>query len=170
MKRNFRKPLVVITPKSLLRHKLAVSSVHELAEGQFHAIIDEPTSLDSQRVSRLLFCSGKVYYDLLVEQKRCQVMDTAIVRIEQLYPLPCNKLTDVLKRYPQVKHVAWVQGTAIWALHAGIYRHCYRWGSRYAIWDGVKRALPSVLKDPSAGASGARRAGIISLRSQPSSV
>ncbi|MBI3246671.1 MAG: 2-oxoglutarate dehydrogenase E1 component [Deltaproteobacteria bacterium] len=108
MKRNFRKPLVVMTPKSLLRHKLAVSSVTDLAEGRFQEVIDEAT-LDPQRVTRLLFCSGKVYYDLLAEREQRQLMDTAIVRLEQLYPFPRKALTEVLCRYPKARTVAWVQ-------------------------------------------------------------
>ncbi len=109
MKRDFRKPLIVPTPKSLLRHKLAVSSVRDLAEGKFREVIDELNSLDPQRVARLLLCSGKVYYDLLAERARRRLTDTAIVRIEQLYPLPQDELSEVLRRYPRAQHVAWVQ-------------------------------------------------------------
>ncbi len=109
MKRNFRKPLIIMTPKSLLRHKLAVSSVAELTEGMFHEVLDDPSVLDPERISRLRFCSGKVYYELLLEQEQRRTTDTAIVRIEQLYPLPHKALTSVVKRYSKVKDIAWVQ-------------------------------------------------------------
>jgi 2-oxoglutarate dehydrogenase E1 component len=109
MKRNFRKPLVVMTPKSLLRHRLAVSSVADLAEGAFHEILDETAPIDPRRVKRLLLCSGKVYYDLLTERERRGRMDTAIVRIEQLYPLSDEMLTELLVRYESTNDVVWVQ-------------------------------------------------------------
>ncbi|MBI3301759.1 MAG: 2-oxoglutarate dehydrogenase E1 component [Deltaproteobacteria bacterium] len=109
MKRNFRKPLVVMTPKSLLRHRLAVSSVEDLAEGSFHEILDETAPIDPWQVTRLLLCSGKVYYDLLAERERRGRADAAIVRIEQLYPLPDEVLTELLVRYERAKDVVWVQ-------------------------------------------------------------
>lgn len=109
MKRDFRKPLIIMTPKSLLRHKLAVSSVTDLTDGMFHEVLDDSVVSDPQRVKRLLFCSGKVYYDLLAERERRQSLNTAIVRIEQFYPLPRKALTNVFKRYSKVQDVAWVQ-------------------------------------------------------------
>ena len=109
MKRNFRKPLVVMTPKSLLRHRLAVSSVTDLAEGAFHAVLDETTNLDSRQVTRLLLCSGKVYYDLLAERERRGRANIAIIRIEQLYPFPTEELTEILARYERATDVVWVQ-------------------------------------------------------------
>jgi len=109
MKRDFRKPLVVMTPKSLLRHRLAVSSVADLAEGTFHEVLDEAATLDPQGVTRLLLCSGKVYYDLLAERERRGRTDAAVVRVEQLYPLPDEAVTAVLARYERATDVAWVQ-------------------------------------------------------------
>lgn len=109
MKRDFRKPLIVMTPKSLLRHKLAVSSVAELTDGAFHEIIDDAGASDPQRVTRLRFCSGKVYYDLMTERERKQLTDTALIRIEQLYPFPRKTLSEVLQRYPKARDIAWVQ-------------------------------------------------------------
>jgi 2-oxoglutarate dehydrogenase E1 component len=109
MKRDFRKPLVVMTPKSLLRHKLAVSSVAELTDGMFREVIDEPAVIDPSRVKRVLFCSGKVYYDLFVERERRQLSDTAIVRLEQLAPFPRKGVGEILQRYTKAKSVAWVQ-------------------------------------------------------------
>lgn len=109
MKRDFRKPLIVMTPKSLLRHKLAVSSVAELADGMFREVLDEPEAIEPGRITRVLFCSGKVYYDLFTERERRQLTDTAIVRVEQLAPFPRKVLGKVLQRYAEVKTVAWVQ-------------------------------------------------------------
>jgi 2-oxoglutarate dehydrogenase E1 component len=109
MKRNFRKPLVMMTPKSLLRHRLAVSSVQDLAEGGFQEVLDESSGLDPRQVTRLLLCSGKVYYDLLSERERRGRTDTAIVRIEQLYPFPDEELTEILARYKRATDVVWVQ-------------------------------------------------------------
>jgi 2-oxoglutarate dehydrogenase E1 component len=115
MKRNFRKPLVVMTPKSLLRHRLAVSSVADLAEGGFHEVLDEDAApagtprVDPQHVSRLLLCSGKVYYDLLPEREKVQRADIAIVRVEQLYPFPDEHLGRILSRYERATDVVWVQ-------------------------------------------------------------
>lgn len=115
VKRDFRKPLVVFTPKSLLRHKLAVSSVTELADGAFHEVLDESiapqstVTVDPKGVKQILLCSGKVYYDLLAEREKLGRNDAAIVRLEQLYPLPEQQLTEVLNRYAQANDVVWVQ-------------------------------------------------------------
>lgn len=109
MKRDFRKPLAVMTPKSLLRHRLAVSSVTDLAEGSFHEVLDDPATLDPQQVTHLLLCSGKVYYDLLAERERHGTSAAAIVRVEQLYPFPDEELSEVLNRYAQATDVVWVQ-------------------------------------------------------------
>jgi len=114
VKRDFRKPLIVFTPKSLLRHKLAVSSVADFAEGTFHEILDEAAApvmavREARRVKHLLLCSGKVYYDLLLERERAQREDSAIVRMEQLYPFPKQALVEVFARYPQANDVVWVQ-------------------------------------------------------------
>lgn len=115
MKRNFRKPLVVMTPKSLLRHRLAVSSVADLAEGRFHEVLDEDAAplgtcrIDPQHVSRLLLCSGKVYYDLLPEREKARRADVAIIRVEQLYPFPDEQVARILARYKHATDVVWVQ-------------------------------------------------------------
>jgi 2-oxoglutarate dehydrogenase E1 component len=109
MKRDFRKPLVVMTPKSLLRHKLAVSFLADLTDGTFHEVLDDTMPLDPAGVSRLLLCNGKVYYDLLTERENRQVKDTALVRIEQLYPFPEKAVSEVLTRYHQAKDIVWVQ-------------------------------------------------------------
>jgi 2-oxoglutarate dehydrogenase E1 component len=99
--RNFRKPLVIFTPKSLLRHKLAVSSLSEMAEGSiFHFVLPEIDAIaPPDQVRRVVLCSGKVYYDLLTERREKAIDDVAIVRLEQIYPFPENTLTRELTPY-----------------------------------------------------------------------
>lgn len=107
--RLLRKPLVVFTPKSLLRHKLAISSLEELAEGSFCTLIPEVDAHDVATITRLVMCSGKVYYDLL-EKRRTELMDhVVIIRIEQLYPFPQEELDDLIKGYPNLTSVVWCQ-------------------------------------------------------------
>ena len=109
MLRPLRKPLIAFTPKSLLRHKLATSTLEELAEGGFQTIIPEIDVHDPARVTRMIMCAGKVYYDLL-EQRRAEGLDdTVIVRIEQLYPFPQDDLDELLVRYPNLQDVVWCQ-------------------------------------------------------------
>lgn len=109
MIRPLRKPLVVMSPKSLLRHRLATSTLEELSDGQFHTVIDEIDNLDAAKVKRVLLCSGKVYYDLLERRRAEEIDDIAIVRIEQLYPFPNEDLAVILRRYTGVEEVYWVQ-------------------------------------------------------------
>jgi len=109
MVRNFRKPLIVMTPKSLLRHKLAVSTLEDLTQGQYQVVIDEIDDLKAARVKRVVLCSGKVYYDLLETRRAEGLEDVAIVRMEQLYPFPRDALTALMKRYPKAKDVVWCQ-------------------------------------------------------------
>ncbi len=104
-----RKPLVVMTPKSMLRHKAAASPLFKLTEGEFKRLIPDTGELDAGKVTRLLLCSGKVYYDLYDERERRQRDDVAIVRIEQLYPFPRDLLAEELARYPNLQEVFWVQ-------------------------------------------------------------
>ena len=103
-----RKPLVVMTPKSLLRHKLAVSTLDELANGEFQHLIPD-ASADPNSVKRVVVCGGKVYYDLLEDAQKRGQTDVAIVRIEQLYPFPRAELTAQLKRYTKATQVVWCQ-------------------------------------------------------------
>ncbi|MBA1194340.1 2-oxoglutarate dehydrogenase E1 component [Pseudomonas entomophila] len=107
--RPLRKPLVVLTPKSLLRHKLAVSTLEDLAEGSFQTVIPEVDTLDPAKVERLVLCSGKVYYDLLEKRRAEGREDTVILRIEQLYPFPEDDLVEILAPYTQLKHAVWCQ-------------------------------------------------------------
>ena len=108
MKSNYRKPLIVFTPKSLLRHPLVVSSVDEFANGQFHELIDD-AQVDAQQVKTVVFVTGKFYYDLLEERSKLGRMDVALVRLEQLFPLPKVQLTAVLNKYAHVKDFVWAQ-------------------------------------------------------------
>jgi 2-oxoglutarate dehydrogenase E1 component len=103
-----RKPLVVMTPKSLLRHKLAVSSLDELADGSFQHLIPDALA-DARKVRRVVVCSGKVYYDLLEEAQKQGLKDVALVRIEQLYPFPRDLLTAELERLSKARDVIWCQ-------------------------------------------------------------
>jgi len=107
MKRDFRKPLIVFTPKSLLRHPKAVSSLNELVNEQFKEVIDD--TIHPEHVKRLVFCTGKFYYDLLAERETLNREDVALVRIEQLFPLHLDKIQQVINRYPNVKEYAWAQ-------------------------------------------------------------
>ena len=107
MKRDYRKPLIVFTPKSLLRHPKAVSSINELAKGEFQEVIDD--SINPKNVKKLVFCTGKFYYDLLAEREELQREDIALVRIEQLFPLHLEKIQNVINRYPNVENYVWAQ-------------------------------------------------------------
>jgi 2-oxoglutarate dehydrogenase E1 component len=104
-----RKPLIVMTPKSLLRHKLAVSSLEDLTQGRFQRVIDEVDDLDPAGVRRIILCSGKVYFDLLEKRRGDERRDVAIVRVEQLYPFPHQELSDVLGRYAGAREFVWCQ-------------------------------------------------------------
>ena len=107
--RDLRKPLIVFTPKSLLRHKLAVSTLEDLAEGTFLTVIDELDDLNKKDVNRLVMCSGKVYYELLEKRRELELNNVAIIRIEQLYPYDEDAVRDVLRGYPNLKNVVWCQ-------------------------------------------------------------
>ena len=109
MLRPLRKPLIVMTPKSLLRHELSVSPLTELTSGGFATLIDELDPLPSALVRRLVFCSGKVYFDLLQARRAEKREDVAIVRIEQLYPFPAQEYSAVLARYPHALNLVWCQ-------------------------------------------------------------
>jgi len=109
MLRNLRQPLIVMSPKSLLRHKLAISTLEELADGTFQPVIDEVDDLKATSVDRLVLCSGKVYYDIL-EKRRAEKMDNvAIVRIEQLYPFPYDEMHAITDKYTEAKDIIWCQ-------------------------------------------------------------
>lgn len=107
--RPMRRPLIVMSPKSLLRHPLATSSLEELASGVFHNVIDEIDDIDPSKVRRVVMCGGKVFYDLLDQRRKRELDDVAIVRIEQLYPFPHKEMDEIMKRYAHVKDFVWCQ-------------------------------------------------------------
>jgi 2-oxoglutarate dehydrogenase E1 component len=107
-RRGMRKPLVVFTPKSLLRHPRAVSPLAEFTGGGFSEILDDAEAA-SQPVARVVFCSGKIYYDLLAAREERGAKQVALVRVEQLYPFASTRATDILSRYPDSAEVVWAQ-------------------------------------------------------------
>ncbi len=107
MKRNFRKPLVVFTPKSLLRYPLAVSKIEDFSTGEFQEVIDD--TIEKDKVKRLVFCSGKFYYDLLKEREKLDRYDVALIRIEQLFPLHNDKIEAIINQYAHVEDYIWAQ-------------------------------------------------------------
>ncbi|QFY90904.1 2-oxoglutarate dehydrogenase E1 component [Magnetovirga frankeli] len=129
MLRPYRRPLIVMTPKSLLRHKLATSALEEYSEGGFQCVIDEIDELDPAGIKRLIICSGKVYYDLLEARRSRGISDTAIIRIEQLYPFPREQAREIIARYSAADSVIW----------------CQEEPQNQGAWDQVKHRLFSVL-------------------------
>ncbi|CCQ11865.1 2-oxoglutarate dehydrogenase E1 component [Pseudoalteromonas luteoviolacea B = ATCC 29581] len=107
--RPLRRPLIVMTPKSLLRHPLAISSLEELANGVYQNMIDEIDDINPTNVERVVFCSGKVYYDLLQERRKQELNNIAIVRVEQLYPFPHKEMDEIMARYQHVRDFVWCQ-------------------------------------------------------------
>jgi 2-oxoglutarate dehydrogenase E1 component len=107
--RPLRKPLIVLTPKSLLRHKLAVSSLAELEKGYFLPVISEIDKITAASVRKIVLCTGKVYYELLEKRRLDNQADVVIVRIEQLYPFPDTELKTVLSQYPNANQIIWCQ-------------------------------------------------------------
>jgi 2-oxoglutarate dehydrogenase E1 component len=106
-KAMFRKPLIIMAPKSLLRHPLAVSDLKEMTSGSFKEVLEDPDPVKSLR--RILFCSGKIYYELLQKRREMKKADTAIVRLEQFYPFPEMQLKAVIQKYKRVRQFIWVQ-------------------------------------------------------------
>jgi len=109
MLRPLRKPLVLMTPKSLLRHPLAKSPLSELANGRFEVVLPETDQIDPERVKRLIVCTGRVYYDLVAARAERKADDVAIIRIEQLYPFPHKAFAAEIKRYPNAREIVWCQ-------------------------------------------------------------
>jgi 2-oxoglutarate dehydrogenase E1 component len=107
--RLLRKPLIVMSPKSLLRHKEATSTLEEMADGRFYNVLDETDSLDKEAVERVVLCSGKVYYDLRAARRERELENIAILRLEQLYPFPEQELLATLSAYPNVVDAVWCQ-------------------------------------------------------------
>ena len=135
MKTNYRKPLVVFTPKSLLRHPLAVSSKSEFIKGGFQPVIQD-TQADRKKVKTVVFCSGKFYYDLLKAREEKKRTDVALIRLEQLFPLPVKEIDSVIESYPNANDLVWAQeeprNMGAWSFlllqlpHAGKFRPATR--------------------------------------------
>ena len=109
MLRAYRKPLIVMTPKSLLRHKFSVSPLSDLSTGRFALILEDDDTVEKSTVTRVVFCSGKVYYDLAEARQVQDLTETALVRIEQLYPFPIDRYAEVIGSYPNAKDFVWCQ-------------------------------------------------------------
>ncbi|WP_407277721.1 2-oxoglutarate dehydrogenase E1 component [Aromatoleum evansii] len=109
MLRKVRKPLIIVTPKSLLRHKEAISTMDELATGSFQTVIPEVEKLDPKKVKRVVLCQGKIYYELLAHRRENKITDTALVRIEQIYPFPTDAFAAAINQFPNAKEVVWCQ-------------------------------------------------------------
>jgi 2-oxoglutarate dehydrogenase E1 component len=107
--RPLRKPLIVMSPKSLLRHREATSTIEDLAHGHFHNVMDETDDLDKSKVERVILCSGKVYYDLRAARREREIDNIAILRMEQLYPFPEAELLQMLSQYPALRDAVWCQ-------------------------------------------------------------
>jgi 2-oxoglutarate dehydrogenase E1 component len=109
MVRPYRKPLIVMSPKSLLRHPQAVSSLKELTQGDYQLMIPEVDKIETAKAERVILCSGKIYYELLEERRSKKLDKVAIIRIEQLYPFPEEVAKKILAPYRQVKQLIWCQ-------------------------------------------------------------
>jgi 2-oxoglutarate dehydrogenase E1 component len=109
LKTEFRKPLVVFSPKSLLRHPDVVSSVDDLANGQFHEVLDDPKVTDKKAIKTLVFCTGKVYFDIIAKREELGRNDVAVVRLEQLFPLAVDQIKAIIDTYPNVDDYVWAQ-------------------------------------------------------------
>ena len=129
MLRNCRKPLIVMTPKSLLRHKECTSSLDELASGFFQRALPEVDDVDPAKVRHVLLCSGKIYYELLAKRRAKNRYDFAIIRVEQLYPFPGPELNEILRPYASAKELVWVQEEP----------------KNQGAWDFVKPRIPAML-------------------------
>ncbi len=134
LKWEFRKPLVVFTPKSLLRHPLCQSKVSDLTDGKFEEVFDD-TWVNPKDVKKVVFCTGKIYYDLFKYQQENDRKDVAVVRLEQLYPLPVEKIEEILKKYPKATH-RWVQEEPS---NMGAWMHLNRWRDTFRDIDCISR-------------------------------
>ena len=145
MKANFRKPLVVFTPKSLLRHPRVISTVDDFANGSFQMLIDD--TLDPDNIKTLVFVTGKFYYDLLDAREQLDRDDVALVRIEQLFPLPLNEIKEVLSKYSNATDIVWAQEEP---RNMGAYGHMMMHIEEARNWRAATRRFYSA---PAAGSS-----------------
>jgi 2-oxoglutarate dehydrogenase E1 component len=132
MKRSVRLPLVVMTPKSLLRHPQSVSRLDDLTRGRFEPVIGEVEPIEPKKVRRIVFCSGKVYFDLVEGRRKHDAGSVAIVRIEQLYPFPRDGFTETLAKYPNAAEVVW----------------CQEEPENQGAWYQIKHKLLAYIQDP----------------------
>lgn len=146
LKREFRTPLVVMTPKSLLRHPKAVSTIEELAEGKFQEIIDD-SSVNAKDIKTVVCCSGKLYYELLSAREEAGAKDIALIRIEQLYPFPQEQLNKVLNNYKASENLLWVQEEPE---NMGAWRFIKTTTEQSADWKVISRNASA---SPAAGSS-----------------
>lgn len=109
IKRDFRRPLIVMTPKSLLRHPLSKSSLDDFSEGSLSVVLPEVDAIDPDKVTRVVLCSGKVYFDLLEERRKREIGNIALIRLEQLYPFPRHQLRELLDAYENANEIVWCQ-------------------------------------------------------------
>jgi 2-oxoglutarate dehydrogenase E1 component len=109
VKRDFRKPLIVMTPKSLLRHPRATSTIEEIAKSKFEEVLNDPFITDAKKVEKVVFVSGKLYYELLEEREKGRDLSTALVRLEQISPFPAHRVQEILKQYSNAKKIVWAQ-------------------------------------------------------------
>jgi 2-oxoglutarate dehydrogenase E1 component len=130
MLRPVRLPLIIMSPKSLLRHKLATSTLDELAHGEFKLVLPEVDSLDPKKIKRVVMCSGKIFVDLLTQRRAQKSEKIAIIRIEQLYPFPYDELRTELEKYPHAEEFVWCQ------------EEPQNQGAWYSTWHRLKRCLP----------------------------
>jgi 2-oxoglutarate dehydrogenase E1 component len=135
-RRSFRKPLILMTPKSMLRLKAAASATADFTSGYFKAV-EPDTTVDPAGVRKALLCSGKVYWDLVAERSAKAVTDTAIIRLERLYPLPFRTLPLALDNYPHLEEVRWVQEEP----------------ANQGAWTFMALAVPDVIGRPLVGVS-----------------
>ena len=146
--RPYRTPLIVMTPKSMLRNKLAVSSLTELSEGHFQLVIPDTEVLDPKQVKRVILCSGKVYYDLLLKRRELLRNDVALLRVEQLYPFPRDELQAQLKQYENVKDIVWCQeepeNQGAWYIMRHRFEACLAKGQRLHYAGRPAAAAPAV--------------------------
>jgi len=139
MFRNFRVPLVIFTPKSLLRHPECTSALEDFAQGSFQPVIDD-RDVDIKEVRRIVFCSGKIYYDLLARKKKYKARDIALIRIEQLHPFPKGNIKDILAKYKNSRLNLWVQEEPV---NMGAWRHVSHEFREFEIYPIARQASGS---------------------------
>ena len=148
MLQPLRKPLIVMTPKSLLRHKSSVSPIADLTTGNFHKVIPETENIDAKNVNRVVMCSGKVYYDLLAARENEKINHIAIIRIEQVYPFPREEVIKQLSKYNKAKDIVWCQeepmNQGIWYQTKHHFQHCLQQGQTLSFAGRPSSSSPAV--------------------------